>query len=155
MDFFYEEDDKISENEIQTLYELHPYLINERFLNQEVISQYRVPSGFIDIMIKLPGELVIIELKVEKLNSSHVLQLNGYLEDIQKDKPNIKNISGILIGYQPKKKIDSLLKSLKFSINIKILIQDVPIKIKTCTKCRLTCSISKNNCPFCTSTDFL
>jgi len=49
---------------------------------KKVIPQYPLPSGFADIVVFLENEISIIELKIEELSDSHVLQLEGYLKEI-------------------------------------------------------------------------
>jgi len=85
---------KISEKEIQSLLETHPYLIEPQFLNKPVESQKALKSGFADLVVYLENETVIIELKVVPLDNKAVLQLNGYLEDMREQLPH-----GLLMRY--------------------------------------------------------
>lgn len=153
--FNFDEDSKISEKEIQILYQTHPYLIEKRFLNQKVIPQYPLPSGFADIIAILKDEVVVIELKVEPLENIHLLQLNGYLEDSKIEFKKFSKFRGILIGKSPKDDLNETIKVLSFEVKFLILSKDVPLKIKICEKCRLANDINNNKCVFCDNTSFL
>jgi len=51
-----------------------------------------LPSDFADIVIFLENEIVAIELKIDPLEISHLLQLYGYLENLKKEiRKNIKS----------------------------------------------------------------
>ena len=106
MAFLYDKD-SISEKEIQILYQTHPYLIEKKFLDQKTVPQYTFPSGFADIVVFLENEIVVIELKVDPLENSHLLQLSGYLEDAKREFKNAK-LRGILIGKAPKNNLFKL-----------------------------------------------
>ncbi|HEA70570.1 hypothetical protein LCGC14_0901230 [marine sediment metagenome] len=153
--FFHEEENKITEKEIQILYQTHPYLIEKEFLGQQIIPQYSLISGFADIVVILENEVVIIELKVEYLNFSHLLQLNGYLEDMKKIISNETNIRGILIGKPPKDDLNNAISNLKFTIKLMILNRDVCISIKICNKCRLANDANNSVCEYCSCSSFL
>ena len=153
MVFFYNED-IISEKEIQILYQTYPYLIEKKFLNQKTVPQYPLPSGFADIIVFLDDEIVIIELKVEPLENPHILQLNGYLEDVKREFKNVR-IRGILIGKTPKNDLDKALNILPFKIKMMILNRDIYTKIKICDNCRLANDIKNIKCIFCSSNSFL
>ncbi len=153
--FFHEEENKITEKEIQILYQTHPYLIEKVFLSQHVIPQYSLPSGFADIVIILENEVVIIELKVEHLKYAHLLQLNGYLEDMKNEIKNEKDLRGILIGKSPKDDLNNAISNLKFEIKYLILNRDVCINIKICNKCRLANNINNSDCEYCLDSSFL
>ncbi len=153
--FFQEKEDKITEKEIQVLYQTHPYLIEKKFLNQHIIPQYSLPSGFADIVIFLENEIVIIELKVDQLKFSHLLQLNGYLEDMRKEMKDGMNLRGILIGKPPKDDINNAISNLSFEIKYLILNRDVCINIKICNKCRLANYINNSVCEYCSNSSFL
>ena len=153
--FFLDEELKISEKEIQILYQTHPYLIEKQFINQKVINQFPIPSGFADIVVFLKGEIIVIELKVNSLEESHLLQLNEYLRDISKLYPEIKLLRGILIGKMPKKNIKRSLKILPFPIKILILNKDICTKIKICENCRLANDVKNKICIFCSKDLFI
>ena len=153
MVFLYD-NEKISEKEIQTLYENHPYLIEKKFLNQKIISQFPLPSGFADIVMLLKDETVIIELKVDPLEVNHLLQLNGYLEDIKKELKDDHRIRGILIGKEPKKDLNNILMCLSFEIKIMILEKELCTKIKICENCRLANDINSISCIYCFNKSF-
>ena len=153
MAFLYDED-PTSEKEIQILYQTHPYLIEKLFLNQKTVPQYTFPSGFADIMVFLENEIVVIELKVDPLENSHLLQLSGYLEDANRQFKNVK-LRGILIGKTPKNDLNKTLKILPFKVKMMILKRDVSIKIKICDKCRLANDIKDLKCRFCSSNIFI
>jgi len=151
--FLYDED-PISEKEIQMLYQTYPYLIEKEFLNQKTVPQYTFPSGFADIVVFLENEIVIIELKVDPLENSHLLQLNGYLEDAKREFKNVK-LRGILIGKVPKIDLSKSLRILRFKIKMMILKRDVPTKIKICDNCRLANDKNDSKCSFCYNSVFL
>ena len=153
MAFLYDED-PISEKEIQILYQTHPYLIEKKFLNQKTIPQYTFPSGFADILVFLENEIVVIELKVDPLENSHLLQLIGYLEDAKREFEKIK-LRGILIGKAPKNDLNKTLKHLPFRVKIMILKRDIPTKIKICDNCRLANDNNNSKCRFCSNIIFL
>ena len=153
--FFQEKESKITEKEIQVLYQIHPYLIEKKFLSQHIIPQHSLPSGFADIVIILENEIVIIELKVEHLKYTHLLQLNGYLEDMKKEIKNEKDLRGILIGKSPKDDLNNAISNLKFEIKYMILNRDVCINIKICNKCRLANNINNSVCEYCSDSSFL
>lgn len=153
MAFLYDED-PISEKEIQILYQTHPYLIEKKFLNQKTVPQYTFPSGFADIVVFLENEIVVIELKVDPLENSHLLQLSGYLEDAKREFKNVK-LRGILIGKSPKNDLNKALNTLHFKIKIMILNRDIYTKIKICDNCRLANDINNIKCVFCSSNSFL
>lgn len=153
MAFLYDED-PISEKEIQMLYQTYPYLIEKEFLNQKTVPQYTFPSGFADIVVFLENEIVIIELKVDPLENSHLLQLNGYLEDAKREFKNVK-LRGILIGKVPKIDLSKSLRILRFKIKMMILKRDVPTKIKICDNCRLANDKNDSKCSFCYNSVFL
>ena len=153
MAFLYDED-PISEKEIQILYQTHPYLIEKKFLNQKTIPQYTFPSGFADIVVFLENEIVVIELKVDPLENSHLLQLSGYLEDAKREFKNVK-LRGILIGKAPKNDLNKTLNILPYRIKIMILKRDIPTKIKICDNCRLANDINNSKCKFCSNNLFL
>jgi len=151
--FLYDEA-PISEKEIQILYQTHPYLIEKEFLNQKTVPQYTFPSGFADIVVFLEKEIVVIELKVDPLDNSHLLQLNGYLEDAKKEFKNVK-LRGILIGKDPKNDLFKTLGILPFKIKLVILKRDISTKIKICENCRLANDINDSICRFCSNNIFL
>ena len=152
MAFLYDED-PTSEKEIQILYQTHPYLIEKKFLNQKIIPQYTFPSGFADILVFLENEIVVIELKVDPLENSHLLQLSGYLEDAKREFKNIK-LRGILIGNPAKSDLKNALKILPFNVKIMILKRDISTKIKICDNCRLANDIKNSKCIFCSNNSF-
>jgi len=154
MDFLFD-DDKISEKEIQILYQTHPYLIERRFLNQEVVPQYNLQSGYADIVVFMENEIVVIELKVEPMEYSHLLQLNGYLDDFKKELENDRILRGILIGKEPKDDLYSSVKILSYEIRIMILGNDICTKIKICDVCRLANDIKEDNCIYCFNDSFI
>jgi len=153
--FFFDEGPKLSEKEIQILYQTHPYLIESKFLNQKIIPQYSLPSGFADIVVFLENEIVVTELKIENLNYNHLLQLKDYLEDVQLKFKDIKVIRGILIGKTPDKDLDSVIENISFNIKIMILNRDIPINIKICNNCRLANDLMNKKCVYCNSNSFL
>lgn len=155
MMFFLDEESKLSEKEIQILYQTHPYLIERKFLNQKIVPQYTLPSGFADIVVFLENEIVIIELKVESLAFSHLLQLYGYLEDIKNKIKNKKKIRGILIGKKPKRDLNNAICNLNYEIKIKLLERDVCTKVKICEKCRLANDFKNSRCLYCSNNSFL
>ena len=99
--------------------------------------------------------LVIIELKVEHLKYTHLLQLNGYLEDMKNEIKNEKDLRGILIGKSPKDDLNNAISNLKFEIKYLILDRDVCINIKICSKCRLANNINNSVCEYCSDSSFL
>ncbi|MHA1338794.1 MAG: hypothetical protein ACTSRZ_02045 [Promethearchaeota archaeon] len=150
--FFINKNNKVSESEIQILYQNYPYLIEEQFFQQKVVPQYRLPSGIADLVVIMKNEIVVVELKVVPLENVHLLQLLGYLNDISikfKDKEEIKKIRGILIGYMPKCDLEESIKVLNYEIKIMILDRDVPIKIKICAKCRRAIDFNLQKCSHC------
>jgi len=151
---FFNDEDIISEKEIQILYQTHPYLIEKKFLNQKTVPQYTFPSGFADIMVFLENEIVVIELKVDPLENSHLLQLSGYLEDAKREFKNVK-LRGILIGKAPKNDLNKTLNILPFRVKMMILKRDIPTKIKICDNCRLANDINNSKCRFCSNNIFL
>ncbi|MHA1694485.1 MAG: endonuclease NucS domain-containing protein [Promethearchaeota archaeon] len=153
--FFFDEEERVSESEIQILYQNHPYLIEEQFFQQKVIPQYPLPSGFADLVVFLDDEIVVIELKVVPLDETHILQLNGYMEDINKKFKDIKKIRGILVGYPPAHELENAIIALKFEIKVMILERDLPIEIKICSQCRRLVDYKLDSCPYCLSFEFL
>lgn len=153
--FFFNEDPKLSEKEIQILYQTHPYLIESKFLNQKIIPQYSLPSGFADIVVFLENEIVVTELKIENLNYNHLLQLKDYLEDVQSKFKDTKIVRGILIGKTPDKDLDSVIENISFNIKIMILNRDIPIDIKICNICRLANDLKNEKCVYCNNNSFL
>ncbi len=153
--FFIEKEPKITEKEIQNLYQTHPYLIEKKFLNQEVVPQYSLPSGFADIVVFLENEIVVIELKVEILENRHLLQLYGYLEDMEKKFKNIKRIRGILIGKEPDKELYLMIKNFSFEIKILVLNKEIITKVKICNSCRLANDLKNDYCIYCCNKSFL
>lgn len=152
--FFLDEENSVTEKEIQTLYQTHPYLIEKQFLNQKIIAQYRLPTGFADLVIFLKKEIVVIELKIEPLEIKHLLQLNGYLEDIGQEFGDNKKIRGILIGKECKSDLNKALKTIQFEIKILILEKDICTKIKICENCRLANDIKNLECFNCSNNSF-
>jgi len=152
--FFLDDENSISEKEIQILYQTHPYLIEKQFLNQKTKPQYRLPSGFADLIVFLKNEIVVIELKIEPLEINHLLQLNGYLEDIRQEFGDIKKIRGILIGKECKSDLNNALKTIQFKIKILILEKDICTKIKICDNCRLANEIKNSECFNCYKSSF-
>lgn len=153
--FFFDEEPKISEKEIQILYQTHPYLIERNFLNQKIVPQYSLPSGFADIVVFLENEIVIIELKVDILESGHLLQLYGYLEDMEKKFKNIKRIRGILIGREPDKDLYLMIENFSFEMKIMVLNKDITTEVKICNRCRLANDLKNENCIYCSNNSFL
>ncbi|MFX1295489.1 MAG: hypothetical protein ACFFD2_11655 [Promethearchaeota archaeon] len=156
MDFFgiLNDDEKILERDIQFIYETHPYLIDPRFLNAKVTPQYSLPSGYADIVLFLNDEIIVIELKINPLIPQYVLQLNEYMKDLSKEFSS-RSISGVLIGKSPKMDIDTLISNLNFPVEIKILKEDIPIKIKICKNCRLANPNKNEQCHFCSCTEWI
>jgi len=152
--FFIDDENNITEKDIQILYQTHPYLIEQQFLNQKTVPQYSLPSGYADIVIFLNEEIVVIELKVESLNNSHLLQLNEYLEDIYQEFGDIKRIRGILIGKEPMHSLETSIRSLNFEIKILILEDDICTEIKICNNCRLANNINNFSCFNCSYDSF-
>lgn len=152
--FFLDEENSVTEKEIQTLYQTHPYLIEKQFLNQKIIAQYRLPTGFADLVIFLKNEIVVIELKIEPLEIKHLLQLNGYLEDIRQEFKEYKKIRGILIGKESKYDLNNALRTIPFEIKLLILEKDICTKIKICDNCRLANEIKNSVCFNCSNNSF-
>lgn len=152
--FFLDEENSVTEKEIQTLYQTHPYLIEKQFLNQKTKPQYRLPSGFADLIVFLKNEIVVIELKIEPLEISHLLQLNGYLEDIGQEFGDNKKIRGILIGKECKSDLNNALRTIQYEIKLLILEKDVCTKIKICNNCRLANDIKNSVCFNCNKYSF-
>ena len=146
---------KVTEKEIQYLYQTHPYLIEKKFLNQKVIPQYQLPSGYADIVVLLEDEAVVIELKVDSLEISHLLQLVGYLEDLKVILNKDKKVRGILIGKKPKCDLNASIKCLSFKIKVMILNKNLPIKIKICENCRLANDFNNTTCVYCSGNHFI
>ncbi len=153
MAFLYD-DEKITESEIQILYQTHPYLVEQDFLNRKIIPQYTLTSGFADIVVFLDDEIVVIELKVVPLEISHLLQLYGYLEDIKQEFIDIKKVRGILIGKEPKENLNSSIEALLYEVKIIILKKEISIKIKFCENCRLANDIDNLICFYCSNSSF-
>jgi len=145
---------KMPESELQSLLEIHPYLIEPEFLNVSIESQKYLESGRADIVVYLTHEIVVVELKVTPLINRDVLQLNGYLEDIQKQTID-KTVRGILIGEEPKNEISKLLEILHFPIQVKMLKKDIPIEIKICKNCRCANDIKNVYCIYCNTVSWL
>lgn len=145
---------KIPESELQSLLEIHPYLIEPAFLNVSIESQKCLESGRADIVVYLNHEIVVVELKVIPLVNRDVLQLNGYLEDIQKQTID-KSVRGILVGKKPKNDLSKLLEVLDFPIQVKILTEDIPIEIKICKNCRCANEIKNVSCIYCNAVSWL
>jgi len=145
---------KISEKEIQILYQTHPYLIEREFLNKKIIPQYTLRSGFADIVVFLEEEIVVVELKVDPLEISHLLQLNGYLEDFKHEFKKIKKIRGILIGKEPKENLNGSIEALSFEVKIIILKKEISTEIKLCENCRLANDIDNLKCFNCSNSSF-
>lgn len=152
--FFLDEENSVTEKEIQTLYQTHPYLIEKQFLYQKIIAQYRLPSGFADLVIFLKNEIVVIELKIEPLEIKHLLQLNGYLEDIRQEFEEYKKIRGILIGKESRSSLNNALRTIQFEIKLLILEKDICINIKICDNCRLANDIKNSVCFNCNKNSF-
>ncbi len=152
--FFLDEENSVTEKEIQTLYQTHPYLIEKQFLNQKSIPQYRLPSGFADLIVFLKNEIVVIELKIEPLEINHLLQLNGYLEDIGQEFGDNKRIRGILIGKECISDLNNALKTIQFEIKILIIEKNICTKIKICENCRLANDIKNSECFNCSNNSF-
>ncbi len=144
-----------TEKQIQALFQTHPYLIESKFLNQKVIPQYHLISGFADIIVFMEKEIVVIELKVDPLNQNHLLQLKGYIDDIKQEFRNVKHFRGILIGKQPDDDLNLLIDDFSFEIRLMILHKDIPTKAKICNSCRLANDIKNQNCIFCNSKKIL
>ncbi|MHA1381484.1 MAG: endonuclease NucS domain-containing protein [Candidatus Helarchaeota archaeon] len=151
---FFEENDKIGENDIQFLYQTHPYLIDPRFSRENIQYQYPLPSGFADIVAFLETTIIVVELKINKIIPQDILQLNGYMEDLQKKFPK-KEISGMIIGKKPTRSKEFLVNSLNFHVDFKILGVDIPIKIKICKNCRKANHNKNVKCVFCSTSDWL
>ncbi len=145
---------KISESELQHLLEIHPCLINPKFIAATYEPQKRLKSGLADLVFYLENEIIIVELKIVPLDNSAVLQLNGYLNDIKELFPERK-VSGIIVGEKPKENVLTLIESLDFPINIKIIKDDIPILIKLCDKCRRANDKANRSCIFCNSKRWL
>lgn len=149
-----DDENSISEKEIQILYQTHPYLIEKQFLNQKTKPQYRLPSGFADLIVFLKNEIVVIELKIEPLEIKHLLQLNGYLEDIGQEFEEYKKIRGILIGKESRSGLNNALRTIPFEIKLLILEKDIGTKIKICDNCRLANDIKNSICFNCNKDSF-
>ncbi|MFW9820856.1 MAG: hypothetical protein ACFFE5_14710 [Candidatus Thorarchaeota archaeon] len=145
----------LSESEIQFLYQTHPYLIDRRFLDKIAIPQYPLPSGFADLVILLEDEIVVIELKVEPLQFTHYLQLREYIGDIKQIYKKKKKYQGILIGYQPIDNFDTIYRSKDFDFKVLMLEEDICTRIKICDNCRLANDRKNKKCFNCSSDKFL
>ena len=145
---------KIPESELQSLLEVHPYLINTNFLNATLEPQKHLKSGISDLVFYLNNEIIVVELKIVPLDFEATLQLNGYLEDVKQLFPE-KSISGILVGERPKDKILNLIDTLEFQIEIKNLHEDIPVEIKICNECRKASCKTKKKCFFCSCEEWL
>ena len=137
------------ESEIQQLYESYSYLIEEKFLNRQIFSQYQVSSGFIDIIIFLEDEIVVVELKKDRLEEKHILQIASYLRDIKNVFKDTSIIRGILIGKKPKSGIEKIIQQQVFQIKILVLNRDIPTRIEICDNCRMANNPSKKRCWYC------
>ncbi len=155
MKFFFEDEGNLTEKQIQILYQTHPYLVEKEFLKQKVVPQYPLPSGFADIVVFKQTEIVIVELKVDPLKTTHILQLNGYLEDMERETNSSFNFRGIIIGKESKEDLNKTIRNLKYKIKILILTRDIPIKIKICDKCRLANDIKNEKCFNCLNNKFI
>lgn len=144
----------VKEKDLQTLFYRHPYLIDPSFENYIPRQFYKLPSGFLDLIIFQEQFIVAIELKIEFLSKSHVLQLAEYVNDLKKLFPS-KQVRPFLIGRTPKEDLNNLITTFPFSIQIKILNQDVPIKIKFCANCRLANSIKNSRCWKCETSKWM
>ncbi len=142
------------ERDIQKLYQTYPYLLDPKFLEAHVTPQYPLPSGYADLAIFQPEEITIVELKIDPLGPQYILQLNGYLSDMAEKFP-AAGISGILIGQAPKTNMAQLLANLGYPIKIKILEEEVPVKIKICRNCRRANDYRKGWCDYCSCVRWL
>ncbi len=142
------------EKDLQSLLEIHPYLIERQFLGKLIESQKLLNSGKADMVVHLDDEIVVVELKINALTERDVLQLNGYLQDVQKQMIH-KLVRGILIGDKPKNDIDKLVNLLCLPIEVKILKQDISIAIKICKDCRLANDIQNCSCVYCGAISWL
>ncbi len=141
---------KIAESEIQALYERFPYLIEPKFVKYQVFPQKNFLSGYADIFLILNDDVVIVELKVDPLDPTHLLQLRGYLEDYERDNPAKPKPKGILIGFPSKSDdLSQMLGIIDFFVEIKHLYQDVPVEIEYCKKCRMAKPQNTAECYFC------
>lgn len=145
------------EKEFENILKTYPYLIDKTLVDGRVESQYKIvlsngTTRYIDIIFFKKDEIVIIELKKDKVIKKNIQQLNEYVAHLKEIYPNQK-IRGILVGR-------SLESNLEYSLNLRGLIfkkyfKDIPLELKICTKCRKAVSRSLEKCVWCGNQTFL
>ncbi|MHA2246290.1 MAG: hypothetical protein ACXADY_15105 [Candidatus Hodarchaeales archaeon] len=135
----------LKEEDLQRIYYTHPYLLDKDYLNCGVEQFYQLSSGIADLVIFNDEFIDVIELKKVKLTKSHILQATEYVKDIMEIFPG-KRIGAIIVGRKTPEDFTRLLRTYDYTIKIKFLNEDVPVRIKICSKCRLANSIIKKVC---------
>ena len=144
----------IREKDIQELYFRHPYLIEPRFEQCHIEQFYSLPSGFADLVMFLDPVIVVVELKIEALRKTHVLQLAQYVSELQ-TRFSSQPVQALLVVHTPKDDLNPLLNTYPYRIEIKRLLTEIPIKIKICKSCRIANGIDNSNCWKCGKTEWL
>ncbi|MFX0067198.1 MAG: endonuclease NucS domain-containing protein [Candidatus Hermodarchaeota archaeon] len=144
----------LKEQDIQKIYFRHPYLIDQKFENCRTEECYSTSSGFADLVLFLNDQITVVELKIEPLKKIHALQVAQYVRELEQEFPDQK-VSAILIGRSPKEDLTRLIETFPFSLKIKLLVKDIPIKIKICANCRLASDVNRINCWKCGKSEWL
>ena len=120
-------------------------------------NQYKIvlSSGairYIDIIYFKEDEIVIIELKKNKVLKNHIQQLAEYVDHLKKVYPDHK-IRGILAG-------QNLEINLEHSMNLRGFkfrkyFEDIPFELKLCTDCRKAVRKIQDKCKWCNSESFI
>ncbi|MFX1238139.1 MAG: endonuclease NucS domain-containing protein [Promethearchaeota archaeon] len=144
------------EASFEDVLEIHPYLIDKTLLGGRLERQYPItlPDGrfnYIDLIYFKENEIVVVELKRERIVKKDISQLTGYIRYIRDKFPEME-VRGILVGQGINEEDLHALEMREFTY--KELFKDIPVRIKICSNCRKAVDERKSNCNWCGDKEF-
>lgn len=145
------------EKKFEDILKIYPYLLDESLVGGKLENQYKIVLSegnirYIDIIYFKEDEIVIIELKKDKVLKNHIQQLAEYVDHLKKRWPGHK-IRGILTGQNLDYNLERSLRLRGFSF--RKYFKDIPFKLKMCDNCRRAVRITQKKCKWCNSETFL
>lgn len=132
-------------------------MLDESLVGGKVENQYKITLSngnirYIDIIYFKEDEIVIIELKKDKVLKRHIQQLAEYVDHLKKVYPDHK-IRGILTGQNLDYNLEHSLKLRGFIF--RNYFRDIPFELKLCNNCRKAVRRNQNKCNWCNNQTFI
>lgn len=132
-------------------------MLDESLIDGRIENQFKIVLSdgkirYIDLIYFKENEIVIIELKKDKVLKKHIQQLVEYVEQLKIMYPKHK-IRGVLTGQY-------LEDNLEHSLNLRGFIfkkyfRDIPFELKLCNNCRKAVRKNQFICNWCNSQIFI